>query len=65
MHEIAGVSVNESFEPGASFIVLDLDDMGKSQGAIFLRHKFEGSGVVIKLPIQGAFRLGDSIIEGN
>lgn len=51
MHEITRVSVNESFEPGASLIVLDLDDMGKSQGVIFLGYEFEGSGMLVKLAV--------------
>ena len=65
MHEFTRMSVNEGFEPSASFIILNLDDMSESQGVVFFCDELEGGRVFVELSVQGALRLGNGVIEGN
>lgn len=63
MHKLARVGVDETFEPRATLVILNLDDMRKSQRTILFSDELQRRGVLVEPPVENALGLRDSIIK--
>ncbi len=63
--KFAGVSIDESLNPSASFIILDLNDMCQNSRIVVLDQELEGRGMVIELSIERLLGRSDSLLESD
>lgn len=65
MNELAGMSIDESLDPQAGGVILDLNDVRQRHGVIFFGDELEGGGPLIELATQRALGLCDGVFEGE
>lgn len=63
--KFASVGINESLNPSASVVVLDLNDVGEGGGTIGEGEKLEGGWVVVVLSVDELLSLGNSVSQGH